>query len=259
MPTGIYKRTEYHKKKISNALKGRIFSKEWKNKISLSHIGVKNVNYGKHFSKEIKLKISNANKGKKYSKEHNQKISIARKGMKFTNKHKENMKLATLKNPTRYWLGKKRLPISKEWRNNLKLRFLNKQYKKTHIELLKKSQEKSWSDENRENHIKAILQGLIKRPTSLEKQMINIIKQNNLPYKYVGDGSFLIGYKNPDFININGEKKLIEVGNIFHHQNDYKNKRRAHFAKYGWKSYIFIMDKLNEKQILSDLLKGGEI
>lgn len=30
-------------------------------------------------------------------------------------------------------------------------------------------------------------------------------------------------------------------------------KRTKHFAKYGWKSYIFIMDKLDEKEILGVL------
>ena len=91
------------------------------------------------------------------------------------------------------------------------------------------------------------------RPTSLERQMIQLIEKHNLPYKYTGDGSFLIGWKNPDFININGEKKLIEVGNVYHHPNGYEKKRRAHFAKYGWESYIFIGDKLDEEKIIKEL------
>ena len=113
---------------------------------------------------------------------------------------------------------------------------------------------KSWRDnDHKEEMIKAILKGLIKRPTSLEKEMIDIIKRNDLPYKYTGNGSFLIGYKNPDFININGEKKLIEVGNTYHHDENYAKERSAHFAKYGWRSYIFIENKLNEANILKTI------
>ena len=113
---------------------------------------------------------------------------------------------------------------------------------------------KRWANkESREKMTIAILRGLITRPTSLEKQMIAIIQKYNLPYKYVGGGSFLIGYKNPDFVNINGEKKLIEVGNVFHHQNNYVEKRKAHFAKYGWKSFIFIGNNLDENEIVSKL------
>ena len=120
--------------------------------------------------------------------------------------------------------------------------------------LLSQKQKLNWKNKGyREKMIKASLRSLFKRPTSLEKQMIDIIKKYNLSYRYVGDGSFLIGYKNPDFININGEKKLIEVGNVFHHQGDYVEKRRKHFAKYGWESYIFIGDKLDENTIIKRL------
>lgn len=119
---------------------------------------------------------------------------------------------------------------------------------------LKKGFSNLWQNkEYKERMIKASLKGLIKRPTSLEKDMINLIKKHNLPYKYTGNGSFLIGYKNPDFININGEKKLIEVGNFYHHQGNYIQERREHFAKYGWKSFIFIGDKLDETKILKEM------
>jgi len=97
------------------------------------------------------------------------------------------------------------------------------------------------------------MKALLVRPTSLEKDMMKIIQRYNLPYRYTGDGSFLIGFKNPDFVNINGEKKLIEVGNVYHHKGDYIEKRREHFAQYGWESFIFIQDKLNEEEILKTL------
>lgn len=115
------------------------------------------------------------------------------------------------------------------------------------------SKQRWQNKEYREKTIKSTLRALFKRPTSLEQQLIDLIQTHDLPYKYVGDGSFLIGYKNPDFININGEKKLIEVGNVFHHQGDYIEKRKVHFARYGWESYIFIGDKLDEKEVLNKL------
>jgi hypothetical protein len=121
-------------------------------------------------------------------------------------------------------------------------------------ELIKKisiSSKEKWKDpEYREKTIKAQLKGLFKRPTSLEKQMIEIIKRNNLPYKYCGDGSFMIGFKNPDFVNVNGQKICIEVANIFHHPDPYIEQRKKHFAKYGWKCIIFRQDKLDENDVL---------
>jgi len=104
MPSGIYLRTKEHKKKISESLKGRVFTDSWKKKISLSHIGSKHPNYGKHASLETRLKMSEAMKGTKFSDEHNWKISLARKGMKFTDKHKENLsKSLKLSHPKEYY------------------------------------------------------------------------------------------------------------------------------------------------------------
>ena len=40
---------------------------------------------------------------------------------------------------------------------------------------------------------------------------------NLLPYKYVGDGNFTVQHLNPDFVNINGKKKLIEIFGDYYH------------------------------------------
>ncbi len=145
------------------------------------------------------------------------------------------------------------IELSKEHRFNVSRALKGKMPK--NINLLKEKAKianiELWKNkERREKQLEIMLRGLIKRPTSLEEDMIKLIKKYNLPYKYTGNGDVWIGGKNPDFININGEKKLIEVGNIYHHQGNYIQERRKHFAKYGWKSYIFISDRLNETEIL---------
>ena len=89
--------------------------------------------------------------------------------------------------------------------------------------------------------------------------MINIIKKYNLPYKYVGNGDLIINGKNPDFVNINGEKKLIEVGCNFYKERmygsleKYKIERKKHFAKYGWDTIFCLGDKLSEKEVLAKI------
>jgi hypothetical protein len=84
----------------------------------------------------------------------------------------------------------------------------------------------------------------LKRSTDLEQKFIKFFTKNILPYKYVGDGSFLIDNKNPDFIHSDGKKVCIEVCNKY--DKDYRfgswkvyaTERIKHFAKYGWRCIV---------------------
>lgn len=102
-----------------------------------------------------------------------------------------------------------------------------------------------WKDPYlRDRQIKLMLQGLLKRPTSYEKKISELCIENNLPFIYTGNGTFLIGHKNPDFIN--KEKKIaIEVYHPYFKERDfgscenYEQERSEYFIKYGYKT-IFI-------------------
>ena len=99
-------------------------------------------------------------------------------------------------------------------------------------------------------------------PTSLEMKLQGIIDKNGLPYKFVGDGSFMIGRKNPDFININGEKIAIEVYARYYKLRhtetveDWKKERQMVFNEYGWTALFFDETQVNESNILNQL--GGQ-
>src|SRR5208282_5860115 len=60
-------------------------------KISESHKGKKNPNYGKHFSDEHKRKISESNKGKQRTDEMKKEMSKLNKGKFISNETKEKM------------------------------------------------------------------------------------------------------------------------------------------------------------------------
>lgn len=67
-------------------------------------------------------------------------------------------------------------------------------------------------------------------------------------YRFVGDGSFWIGGKNPDFINVNGQKKIIEMFGDYWHSREvtgtskrsHLQERIKHFAKYGFKDLNYL-------------------
>lgn len=98
---------------------------------------------------------------------------------------------------------------------------------------------------------KRVHQSWHKKPTTPEKIVSQIIKLNNLPYKYVGDGGFILGGYCPDFLNTNGQKKVIEVYGDYWHRNDDPQQRIDYFSKFGFKILIIWESELKNIKIAS--------
>lgn len=92
--------------------------------------------------------------------------------------------------------------------------------------------------------LKRILKNL---PTSFEKKIIDLCEKYNLPFRYIGNGEVIIGFRNPDFIECNGKKLIIETYCSFYHPEDYEEKRGKLFAKYGYRTLF-----LNENDLCDD-------
>ncbi|MCJ7632144.1 hypothetical protein MUP77_07085 [Candidatus Bathyarchaeota archaeon] len=86
----------------------------------------------------------------------------------------------------------------------------------------------------RPEYVKKVMGKLHSRPSRPEKKVIDIVKNENFPLKYVGDGSLVIGGLNPDFIHTEGKKKVVEVfGRVFH------DPQVAIFGSVNWKRQYF--------------------
>ncbi len=114
--------------------------------------------------------------------------------------------------------------------------------------------------------IKKRLKGLIKKPNKKEK-LLNRILQRNFPndWKYVGDGNIIIDSLNPDFINCNGKKLIIELFGDYWHSENRQNmtipQREKRFAKYGYKMLVIWESELkNLNEVLNRIKKfdGGK-
>ena len=71
----------------------------------------------------------------------------------------------------------------------------------------------------------------------------------------MGDFQYFIGGRNPDFANINGQKKLIEVYGDYWHENDDPQDRIDHFKQYGFKTLIvWESDFLNDRSWVKESL-----
>jgi len=193
-------------------------------------------------SEETKNKISQSlkdnvpwNKGKIncYSEETRKKMSISRKGIYLSEKTKKRMSKA-----------REGHLVSEETKEKLS---------KANKGQIPWSKGKIMTEE----FIRKVLYR--RNMNFLEKKFQEIINKNNLPYKFVGNGSFVLNGYNPDFINTNGEKIAIEVYVKYFKQigdmtvNEWKNKRIQRFKKYGWSVIFFEKNQVKEEYILKIL------
>lgn len=92
------------------------------------------------------------------------------------------------------------------------------------------------------------------RPTRPELKVLQIIEDNQFPFKYVGDGEVVIGRKCPDFINIDGKKQIIELFGDYWHKKQNPQDRIDLFAKYGFSTLVLWEHELkNPNAVLTKL------
>lgn len=134
----------------------------------------------------------------------------------------------------------------------------------------REKQKNKWADPDYRNRlVKVTKKGLKIRPNRPEQRVMDIIKKHGLPYVYVGDGSVVIYGYCPDFINCDGEKKIIEVfGRAFHDESctfrdsipDYATEdgRKTMFSKLGYDTLILWDDELDSEEKILNRIKEFE-
>jgi DNA-binding transcriptional regulator YiaG len=138
----------------------------------------------------------------------------------------------------------------KRWLNHYEIPTDPKRRRRTWKDNVRKSVSELWKNPEYLKHMREVhknpenvrksIENLKYRPTSLERKLLQIIKKHNLPYSYVGDGSFRIGRLNPDFINNNGQKVAVDVfGDYWHNREETpwygrESIRKLIMKRYGW-------------------------
>ena len=109
--------------------------------------------------------------------------------------------------------------------------------------------------------IKKRISSLIRKPNYKEIILIKILREHNLPYKYMGDGQVIIGNKNPDFINIDSKNKLIELFGDYWHTKRARTEEETepgkinYFKKQGYDTLIIWEKELNDPNLVLEKIK----
>ncbi len=254
--------SEETKRKIGEANKGKKHSEESNQRNREKHLG-------KHHTEETKKKISLIVKGRKQTEETKRKISESKKGKKRSpetcRKMSEGMKGRIAWNKG----------LTKETHPSLKIvseRATGRVFSEEHCRNISKSMKgiPNWSkgltkedhegirkraeaqkgrtstlkgikhsEERKIKAARALFKAVSHGPNKTERFIQNFL-QKICPneYKYVGNGKFILGSRCPDFLNINGKKKLIEYYGHYWHRGENIQKRIDFFKKYGFDTLI---------------------
>lgn len=282
--SGYSKTCKYCNKQFRTSYKNRIFCNgicytKWKKGHKLSPI-LKGVTFEEYYGKEIaeiiKSKISKKLKGRiitenckkilvKRMKENNpmKNIEIKKKSVKNHNYKESAKKISRTNNLMgNYKKTSKRMRSDNPMKNPFSIEKMSLTKKRLFKEgkLISPFQ----NEEVRRKAIKSLYQ----KPNKPETILINLFKENNLPYIYNGNkADLIIGGKIPDFYNNNGGKRVLELfGRQFHDPNNtflkeipYNRTEKGTLEHYHklhfdclivWEEELRDMDKVLEKIIL---------
>lgn len=200
---------------------GYHLSEETRRKLSIARIGNKN-NLGNKASDETRAKMSAVHSGS----------NNAFYGRTHIEATKEAIRQSRIGKPTT--LGCKasvetRLRISQ---NRKGISGKSATRSQTYLELW---QDPEWAAKR----VQKIVASRHSRPNKVEMVLSELLDKH-FPdeWRYVGDGSFTIGRLNPDFINVNGKKQVIELFGTYWHKPEEEQVRIDIFADFGFSTII---------------------
>ena len=211
-----------HNSKSEHPMLGKKHSRETLAKLSQSHQGPRLWRMGFTHTKEARKRMSESHRGVPLSEECRKNIGLAHRG--------------------------KPHPKAKGRISPMKGRHQTENARK----VLSEKAKRWWS--NPDNAKKCLV---FNSPNRQEKRLQGIL---DLMYpgewRFVGDGQVIIGGKCPDFINVNGQKKIIELYGERWHQEDEPPKRVAAFKPFGYETLVIWVKDLQCIRRLKPILRS---
>jgi very-short-patch-repair endonuclease len=188
---------------------------------------------GFHLSDGEKQKRSIAMKGHKFSAEHNRKISETRRAKQIAPWNKgAKMSAETIVKRKAWWAENREWMTARLKGHPTALK--GRQISREHREKIQKNHARFWLGK----HLPEMRARFVSK--NKVEQSLEVILQRLYPdeWKFVGDGQVIIAGKCPDFVNVNGQKKIIEVFGDYWHRGEDPKERAAIFAPFGYRTLV---------------------
>ena len=240
-------------------------TEESKQKNRESNLGKPSAFKGKHHTDEAKQKIRETHLGKKHTEGHNQKIGKSVTGEKngmygkyhsIETKQKLSSNHANVSGESNPMYGRTGVDAPMYGMTGEKAPMYGKEAwckGKTKddnetLKIISEKQLKNWQDPK---FIKMMVDSWYRSGQTRPEKEIDSIVQLLIPKEYKFNGNFelgiTIGGKIPDFVNINGKKKAIDVFGDWCHRNDDPQIRIDLFKKYGWDLLVIWEHELKDR------------
>lgn len=258
-------------------------SEESKRKMSENHArlsGKNHPNYGKHLSIETRNKISIARIGKYCGKENPFYGRHHTDEMKATQSKMRSEQYSNGNNPFQGKTHKKET-LSKIREKAIK-RNADPEYRKMISECTKKAMtpevrdliSQSWKSRSPEwkvkkskmekkrwredkNFAERMRKSRNAKPNKSEIKLNDILDEMYPgEWKFTGDFSFIINGKNPDFVNCNGKKLIIELFGEYWHQGETQEDRAKCFSPFGYRTLVIWWKELQDKELTINKIRG---
>lgn len=148
----------------------------------------------------------------------------------------------------------KHFKMSEIQRKNVSLSLINKPKSVMHNHNVSLAITEKWKNEE---YAKSIIKATHPKQNKAERHLDNIL-QEYFPneWKYVGSGDFFLNGKNPDFMNVNGKKLLIELyGERWHNKSEI-DPRKEIFAEYGFDTLFIWESELEDRDGVVDKIEN---
>lgn len=221
-------------------------------------------------------------KGSKMTEESRAKLSASHTGLHPTDETRKKLSLAKMGN--KYWVGRKHTPeaienmraaqkghgASPEARVNMGKAQRGRKHPPEIIDKIKRRTTAALSCHEvrvkmsvaaRSNFLDPVYcakyaKGMHMKPNRAELRLLGLLDELYPgEWKYTGDFSLVINGKSPDFVNCNGQKKIVELFGDYWHKGEDPKERAKVFKPFGYKTLVVWERELKDADKLTKRIR----